>query len=240
MKLLNTAAATFIAATLALSALAEGRTDTFTINAGQLVQAIYLNDADAAENIPALETAITFAGAKHLTNLEVIRNESEGHDITHVVLLQWADPSGRAALEESDTWANIAPSVNSVGFFGAQQDTPVTLHEDKIYDGTHAWTVAQSPDQMAVVQHVLGVYFQSIAPVLMEYEISTVAFMGSAPGIDGGDFDLYAPQIFGLFEWQSLDDVEAFRTDPRWLESVDIRNATFARDEDTYFTRVMF
>ncbi|WP_415919019.1 hypothetical protein [Tateyamaria sp. SN6-1] len=221
-------------------AFAEGRIDTFTINAGQLVQAIYLNDAGAASQLGALEAAIGEAGGEHLTNLEVIQNESQDHDMTHVVLLQWADPSGRAALEASDAWASVSDSVGSLGFFGAQQDTPVELHEDKIYDGTHAWTIAESPEQMAVVQQVLGVYFRSIGPVLQEYQIGTKAFMGSAPGMDGGDFDVYAPQIFGLFEWQKLEDVERFRNDERWLEHVDIRNATFKRDEDTYFSRVIF
>ncbi len=227
-------------AALAAPAFAEGRTDTFTINAGQLVQAVYLNDADAVSQLGALEDAIEAAGGEHLTNLEVIRNESQDHDMTHVVLLQWADPSGRAALENSDAWQAISGSVNSVGFFGAQADTPVTLHEDKIYDSTHAWTIAQSPEQMQVVMQVIGSYFQAIAPVLKEYQIGQVAFMGSAPGMDGGDYDLYAPQIFGLFEWQKLEDIGAFRNDERWLQSVDVRNATFARDEDTYFSRVMF
>ncbi len=240
MKLFRTLTAAAALAAFSSPAFAEGRTDTFTINAGQLVQAIYINDANAAGQLGALEDAINAAGGEHLTNIEVIRNDSQDHDMTHIVLLQWVDPSGREALEASVAWGDISGSVGSVGFFGAQQDTPVTLREDRIYDGTHAWTVAQSPEQMAVVQHVLGVYFQSIAPVIQEYQISTLAFMGSAPGMDGGDHDIYAPQIFGLFEWQQLEDVERFRTDERWLEHVDIRNATFKREEDTWFGRVMF
>ncbi|MEM8796067.1 MAG: hypothetical protein AAGE61_10910 [Pseudomonadota bacterium] len=233
------------AAALALLSAAQvtadsGRTDNFTIRAGALVEAIYLNNNGVADDLANLEAAINAAGGEHLTNLEVIRNESENHPITHVVFLQWSDPSRRSALTGSAAWDVIDDHITDLGFFGVRGDTSVELHEDRIYDATHAWTIAKSPEQMQVVMQVIGRYFQAITPVLKEYKIATKAFFGPAPGVSDPNFPTYSPQIFGLFEWQSLEDVEKFRSDERWLKSVDIRDATFERDEDTYFTRVMF
>ena len=239
MKTLLPTLAVLALTACALPTIANGQSERFTINAGSIVQTIYLDDSNAIYHLDALEAAITQAGGDHLASFEIINNQSQDHPMTHVVMLQWADPSDRAELENSEAWSSVDAMITDVGFFGVQQDTPVELHEDRIYDGTHAWTIAESPEQMAVVMQIIGRYFEAIEPVLKEYQIGSKAFFGPV-AIDGGDYQIYTPQIFGLFEWQRFEDIERFQKDERWLSSVDVRDATFTRKEDTWHGRAIF
>ncbi|MEM7773380.1 MAG: hypothetical protein AAF327_23100 [Cyanobacteria bacterium P01_A01_bin.37] len=223
---------------------AEVDTQSFTIQAGALIEAVYLNAPGSSEQLsqrllPAYQEAVTRTGGEYLANFEVLQNDSVDRSVTHVALIQWPDAVTRAAVKETQGYTNIEGQITDVGFFAAQQDTPVVLDGDKIYDFTSAWTIATEPAHMAIVMQVIGTYFQKIQPVIERYQISTVAFLGRYPGAPQDESRVYAPDITGIFEWQRLEDFDVFQNDPDWLEHVDIRNAVLSREADALLTRVM-
>ncbi len=236
---ITAAGALTVAPTSAMSA----QTTEFTLSGGALIEIMYFDApqaGDVLENtlIPAYGNAVGAAGGEYLVGFEILRNLAQDHPATHVAMVQWPNAEARASATAGEAYGRLDDHVAEVAFFAVQSDTPVSLDHSKIYDFTSAWTIGESPEQMGIVMQVIGRYFEKIRPVIEEYEIHTAAFMmrhPSGPDVGAG----YAPQITGLFVWNSLDDHARFQTDARWLEHVDIRNAVLARREDVLLGTVI-
>lgn len=221
------------------------QTKEFTAKVGALIETIYLDAGEDASllvdrGLPAFARTAEANGGELFGVFEVQRDEAIDRDVSHVALFQWPDADARSEAVDHQSWGGLDESRVDSGFFAVQQDTAVTLRSDRVYDFTHAFTIAKSPEQMEKVMQVLGVYFQGLGPIAQRYGIETKMFTMAHPAPPAERAKPYQPQIMGLFEWRSLDDIETFRADPEWLAIVDVRNATFARPEDTLFTTAVF
>ncbi|MEO0376788.1 MAG: hypothetical protein AAF329_19645 [Cyanobacteria bacterium P01_A01_bin.17] len=222
----------------------QAGTRTFTIRAGALIEAIYFNVPSNGEQLkrallPSFQKAVAESGGEYLASFEVLKNAKGDHTVTHIALMQWPNSSVRAAAKNSQSRQHLNSLITDVGFFAAQQDTPVVLSQDKIYDFTSAWTIATEPAHMQVVMQVLGTYFQKIGPVTQKYGITTTAFLGRHPAAPQDEARVFAPDISGIFEWQNIEDHSKFNRDPMFTEHVDIRNAVLRRTEEVLITKVI-
>ncbi len=206
------------------------KTHKFTIKAGAIVEVLYFNtDSKTFEKaVKDYGKEASTNGAELLAKFEVIKKETE-RPVTHIALVQWTDPSryGKVAV-------NLTKTLVDVGFFGAQQDTPVILRDDKMYDFTSAWTIATDPCQMPALMQILGVYFGKIGPALQKYGIAQTAFVGPHPAAPKTKLKTYTPQMMGVFQWNSVEDPSKFQADPMFTEHVDIRNAMMKKMEFIY------
>lgn len=228
----------------------------FRIQAGALVEFIYFDvepkDAKKLErNLINLKSEIENSGGEHLADFKVLLDKGYKHPVTHLTMVQWPDVQTRENLLSTNLFLSLKKYINDSGFFGVQQETPIRLERNKMYDFTNAWTVAKSPDQMQVVQHVLNTYFGKIFSLMQEYQVSTKSFFAQHPAaVSLGKF--YNPQIVGMFEWQSLNDPNVFGSDPSFLEHVDIRDSILihkgglsqdernnSHPEDTFYTELL-
>ncbi len=223
------------------------KTVNFTIKAGAMVETLYLNVPDGTTNItrkllPAYAKTVASSGGEVLATFEVTQLPDTDRKMTHIVLIQWTDPSKRAGSISKGSFKKIVTVLGSeniqYGFFGAQQDTPVALSSDKIYDFTSAWFISDDPCAFPALFGVLGTYFSKIPPVLQEYGISQTAFFGPHPAMPTSETNVFIPHMFGIFEWQKFEDREVFNKDPRYVEHVDIRNSALKK-MDVVFAKII-
>ncbi|WP_299223901.1 hypothetical protein [uncultured Aquimarina sp.] len=214
------------------------KTTNFTIKAGAMVETLYLNVPNgntsiASKLLPAYAKTVSSSGGEVLATFEVTQLPDTDRKMTHIVLIQWTDPSKRTGSVNKGSFKKIVAALGSeniqYGFFGSQQDTPVTLSSDKIYDFTSAWFISDDPCTFPSLFGVLGTYFSKIPPVLQEYKISQTAFFGPHPAMPKTETNVFVPHMFGIFEWQKFEDRELFNKAPRYTEHVDIRNSVLKK-----------
>ncbi len=231
---------------LPLSACSIPKTKTFTIKAGALVEVMYINATGAKSKVakkilPDYARALSQNGGELLASFEVTQLPQTERKMTHIVLIQWNDPSKRAKLVATSSSKKLLDTVGKeniqYGFFGAQQDTSVNLHPDKIYDFTSAWFISEDPCTFPTLFQVLGGYFQNIDPITAEYGISQTAFFGPHPAMPH-EANLFVPHMFGIFEWQKYEDREVFNNDPKYTAHVDVRNAVLKK-MDVVFAKLI-
>lgn len=222
------------------------KTTSFTIKAGALVEVMYINatsnTAKVVSNlVPAFAKAITSSGNEVLATFEVTQIPNSKRVASHILLLQWNDVSQRDIIKGQRSFKRLEDSVGKeniqYGFFGSQENTPVTLHSDKIYDFTSAWFIVDDPCAFPPLFQVLGGYFQKINPVTTAYGISQTAFFGPHPAMPA-ESNLFIPHMFGIFEWQRFEDHKIFNNDPKYTAHVDVRNAVL-KEMDVIFAKVI-
>ncbi|MEW7292398.1 hypothetical protein [Aquimarina sp. 2304DJ70-9] len=219
---------------------------SFTIKAGALVEVMYIDASSQVTNkveglLPAFSKNVSSIGGEVLAKFKVSNLANTKRKMTHIVLLQWSDISKRTNLQGQDTFKKLLEAVGKeniqFGFFGAQQDTPVTLQADKIYDFTSAWFITDDPCAFPPLFQVLGGYFQKINPITKAYGISQTAFFGPHPAMPK-EPNAFIPHMFGIFEWQKYEDREVFNNDPKYTAHVDVRNAVL-KEMDVIFAKLM-
>ncbi len=222
------------------------KTVNFTIKAGALVEVLYLNvpngnTAVAGKLLPAYTKTVASSGGEVLATFEVTQLPETERKMTHIVLVQWTDPSKRAGSVSKNTFKRLQSAIGDkniqYGFFGAQQDTPVTLSTEKIYDFTSAWFISDDPCTFPSFFQVLGGYFQNINPITTKYGISQTAFFGPHPAMPK-EANIFIPHMLGIFEWQKYEDREVFNNDPAYTEHVDVRNSVLKK-MDVIFAKVI-
>lgn len=219
---------------------------SFTITAGAMVETLYLNVPESdtkviSKLLPAYAKTVASAGGEVLATFKVTQLPNTDRKMTHIVLIQWPDPSKRTNSISKTGFKKIGAALGGdniqYGFFGAQQDIPVTLSADKIYDFSSAWFISDDPCAFPALFEVLGTYFSKIPPVLQEFGISQTAFFGPHPAMPE-ETNMFVPHMFGIFEWQKFEDREVFNKDSRYTEHVDIRNSVLKK-MDIIFAKVM-
>lgn len=216
------------------------RTGEFTIKAGAILETLYFNttDADFKSIIGHYEKEVSKNGGQLLAQFEVIKKKT-GRPVTHIAIVQWADPKGYGKVVGSSAFTKAKGKLVDIAFYGAQQDTPVVLREDKIYDFTSAFTIMTDPCQMPTIMQVIGTYFGKIGPVLQKYGIAQTAFVGPHPSAPQTSVNTYIPHMMGIFQWNNIKDVDKFQNDPDFTEHVDIRNAVMSKMEFIYTKAIL-
>lgn len=212
----------------------------FTIKAGALIEVIYINAPGKLKEVQTLGKDLAKTKGEWLATFEVAEMPKTERKFSHILIVQWVAPSDRssgakhiAKAKKSFGDANI-----QFGFFGSQQDTPVALKKDKIYDFTSAWLISDDPCAAPSLMQVIGGYFQNIGPVIQEYGIGQTAFMGPHPQMPKTESNLFIPHMLGIFEWQKYTDRAKFIEDPAYTAHVDVRNAVLNK-MDVVFAKVI-
>ncbi|MEM9069285.1 MAG: hypothetical protein AAGE52_12300 [Myxococcota bacterium] len=200
----------------------SGRSADFTLEAGALIEVVYVDANDGAERLATYGRESASRGGELLARFDVVGGAAEP-SISHLGIVTWPDPTQATPAADGA----LGSTLRRRGYFGVQQSTPVHLSENRIYDFTSAWSIASEPSQMPVIMQVLGTYFQKIGPVIGYYGIAQKGFLGPHPAAHGD----FTPHMMGLFEWERLEDHATFNADPAFLEHVDIRNALMERME---------
>lgn len=216
------------------------KTSEFTIKAGAVLETLYFNTDDKTFASIAKDYGKEVAknGGALLATFDVIKKKTE-RSVTHIAIVQWTDPSGYAKATKSSVFSKAKSNLVDVGFFASQQDTPVVLRDDKMYDFTSAVTIMTDPCQMPTIMQVMGTYFGKIGPVLQKYGIAQTAFVGPHPGAPQTSAKMYMPHMMGIFQWNDVNDVEKFQNDPDFTEHVDIRNAVMSKMEYVYTKAIL-
>ncbi len=219
---------------------ADVKTGEFTIKAGAVLETLYFNTD--AKNFASVTKEygkeVAKNGGQLVAKFEVVKKDTE-RPVTHIAIVQWTNPAGYAKAAASSAFAKAKKSLIDVGFFGAQQDTPVVLRDDKIYDFTSAWTIATAPEQMPVIMQVMQTYFGKIGPVMGKYGIAQTAFVGPHPGAPQTSATAYTPQMMGIFQWNDVNDPKKFQNDPDFTAHVDIRDAVMSKMEFIYTKAIL-
>lgn len=222
------------------------KTTDFIIKAGAMVEILYLNVPDGNDNVapkllPAYAKTVASSGGEVLATFEVTQLPQTERKMTHIVLIQWADPSNRAGSVSQPSFKKLESAIGDgniqYGFFGSQQDTPVTLDTEKIYDFTSAWFISDDPCTFPPLFQVLGGYFENINSITKEYGISQTAFFGPHPAMPA-EANTFIPHMLGIFEWQKFEDREVYNNDPDFTQHVDVRNSVLKR-MDVIFAKVV-
>jgi len=226
---------------LTTSCMAES-TASFTIKAGALVEMIYINAENKGGDVEPLRKGLTRANCEVLATFEVAQIPKSKRKFSHILMIQWANPADRSSSSVARAIDKAKKTLGEenlqFGFFGSQQDTPVTLNEDKIYDFTSAWLISDDPCAAPSLMQVIGGYFQKIGPVIQEYRIGQTAFFGPHPQMPKTESRLFVPHMLGIFEWQKYDDRAKFIADPAYTAHVDVRNAVL-KEMDVVFAKVV-
>ncbi|MEO1098336.1 MAG: hypothetical protein AAFX57_11360, partial [Bacteroidota bacterium] len=167
----------------------------------------------------------------------------EQRSYSHILMVQWSNPITRSEKLAKRILKAVETSVGSqnlqFGFFGAQQNTPVTLKQDKAYDFTSAWLISEEQCAAPALMQVIGTYFGKIGPALQKYEISNPAFLGPHPQMPTYETRLFVPHMLGIFEWNAFSDRAKFLKDPLYAPHMDVRNSVLKK-MDVAFTKLVF
>lgn len=216
------------------------KSSEFTIKAGAVLETLYFNTDD--KTFASLTKTYGKEVAKHggelLAKFDVVKKKTE-RAVTHIAIVQWTDPSGYVKAAKSSVFTNVKNKLVDVAFYGAQENTPVVLRGDKIYDFTSAFTIMTDPCQMPTIMQVMGTYFGKIGPVLQKYQIAQTAFVGPHPGAPATTVTPYTPHMMGIFQWNKIEDVEKFQNDPDFTAHVDIRDAVMSKMEYIYTKAIL-
>lgn len=213
-------------------------TSTFTITAGAVVETLYFNtDSKTFKSaVDNYSKSVSNYGGELLAKFEVIKKKTE-RPVTHIAIVQWKDISSYAKAAKASS--QLKNNLVDVSYYGAQQNTPVTLRGDKVYDFTSAFTIMTDPCQMPVVMGVMRTYFGKIGPVLQKYNISQTAFFGPHPGAPSTSLNTYMPHMMGIFQWNNVSDVAKFQSDKDFTDHVDVRDAVMQKMEYIYTKAIL-
>lgn len=216
------------------------KSSEFIIKAGAVLETLYFNTSDSEFKsiIAGYGKEVTKNGGQLVAQFEVIKKKTE-RPVTHIAIVQWTDAKGYSKASGSNAFAKVKDKLVDVAFYGSQQDTPVVLRDDKIYDFTSAFTIMTDPCQMPTIMQVMGTYFGKIGPILQKYGIAQTAFVGPHPGAPSTTATSYTPHMMGVFQWNDINDVEKFQNDPDFTEHVDIRNAVMNKMEYIYTKAIL-
>ena len=216
------------------------KSSEFTIKAGAVLETLYFNTDDSTFKsiLKSYGKEVSKNGGQILAKFNVIKKKTE-RAVTHIAIVQWTNPDGYSKVTATSAFKKAKDKLVDVSFYGAQQDTPVVLREDKIYDFTSAFTIMTDPCQMPMIMQILGTYFGKIGPVLQKYGIAQTAFVGPHPAAPSTSAKRYVPHMMGIFQWNDINDVSKFQNDKDFTEHVDIRNAIMSKMEFIYTKAIL-